>query len=200
MTIKTFEIGDITIDFQPEKVYNSWEHSMEGLLEEDEPLELDGIGGNRQFAPLDALGVDKLRELGIIESQNMHDIEEGHITITELYEREHQAISDGIGEPHMILDLGLRYVVMALLEVGAHPFSSCNAGSFPNDNRHAESYPLVAMYGNNDAISIIKWAAERSGCGLYGTEDPTGMGALVLYSNNIRNFTRMAGQLLHSLD
>jgi|GEM_PF-4529677 len=31
-------------------------------------------------------------------------------------------------------------------------------------------------------------------------EDPTGMEALVFYSNNIRNFTRIEGQLLHSLD
>jgi len=201
MAIKNFELGELAFDYNPDHVYNTWKHSMEGVLDDDEEYdEWDGIGCNRQFAPLDRLGVEQLRELCIIESQHLHDIEEGHMTILAFNEAEDEAISDGRSEPHVILDLGVRSTVMALLEIGAYPFSSCNGGSFHDDDRHTESYPLVAMYGDNDVLDKVEQAAKRSGCGLYGTQDLTGIGALVLYANNIRNFSRMTFQLLELLE
>jgi|SaaInlStandDraft_1057018.scaffolds.fasta_scaffold51714_2 hypothetical protein len=201
MGIKKFEIGELVFEFNADQVYNSWKHSMEGILDEDEEYdEWDGIGCNRQFAPLERIGIDQLRELCIIESQHLHDIEEGNKTILHLHESEDEAISEGRNEPYMILDIGVRSTVMALLELGAYPFSSCNGGCFLEDNRHTESYPVIAMYGENDILHKIEQTARLSGCGLYEAQDLTGMGGLVLYTNNIRNFSRMTFLLLALLE
>ena len=113
IAIKNFELGELVFDYNPDHVYNSWRHSMEGVLDDDEEYdEWDGIGCNRQFAPLDRLGVEQLRELCMIESQHLHDIEEGHMTILTFNEAEDKAISDGRSEPHVILDLGVRSTVI----------------------------------------------------------------------------------------
>ena len=157
MTIRVFDLGEIAIDFNAAEVYNSWEESMRDILDEDEDeefIDLDGVGGNRQFAPLDPIGMEELRELAIIEAQYLHDIEEGHRTIGDIHEAEEELWEEDRAEPYMILDVGVRTVVMALLELGAEPFSSCNGGSFPDDERHAESHPLVAMYGPDDVLAI----------------------------------------------
>ena len=65
MTIRVFDLGEIAIDFTAAEVYNSWEESMRDILDEDEDeefIDLDGVGGNRQFAPLDPIGMEELRE------------------------------------------------------------------------------------------------------------------------------------------
>ena len=80
-----------------------------------------------------------LRELTIIEAQYLHDIEEGHRTIGDIHEAEEVLWEEDRVEPYMILDVGVRTVVMALLELGAEPFSSCARWQFSpmaNDMRN----------------------------------------------------------------
>ena len=62
--------------------------------------------------------------------------------------------------------------------------------------RHAESYPLIAMYGPNDTLSIIEKAAKKHACGLYGTGGFGGKQALVLYTDDVRKFIPLANELL----
>ena len=195
MTIRVFDLGEITIDFNAAEVYNSWEESMRDILDDHEDegfIDLDGVGGNRQFAPLDPIGMEQLRELTIIEAQYLHDIEEGHRTISDIHEAEEELWEEDRVEPYMILDVGVRTVVMALLELGAEPFSSCNGGSFLDDERHAESHPLVAMYGPDDVLGIVENAARKHRCGLYGTNGFGGKGALVLYADDVRKLMAVA--------
>ena len=193
MTIRIFDVGELTIEYNASAVYDSWEESMRDILDEDEEfIDLDGVGGNRQFAPLSPMGMDDLRVLSIKESQHLHDIQEGHRTINDILEAEEELWENDEVDPYMILDVGVRTVVMALLELGAEPFSSCNGGSFPDDERHAESHPLVAMYGSDDVLAIIEDAARRHQCGLYGTDGFGGKGALVLYTDDIRKFISVA--------
>ena len=46
MSINVFELGEITIDFNPSMVYDSWEASMRDILDDDEEfIDLDGVGG-----------------------------------------------------------------------------------------------------------------------------------------------------------
>jgi len=202
MTIRVFDRGEITIDFNPAEVYNSWEEYMRDILDDDEDeefIDLDSVGGNRQFAPLDPIGMEQLRELTLIEAQYLHDIEEGHRTIDEIREAEEVLWEEDRVEPYMILDVGVRTVVMALLELGAEPFSSCNGGSLSDDEYHAESYPLVAMYGPDDVLAIVENAAREHGCGLYGTDGFGGKGALVLYTDDVRKFMAVANEFFDSL-
>ena len=195
MSINVFELGEIAIDFNPSMVYDSWEASMRDIFDDDEEfVDLDGVGGNRQFAPLDPIGMEQLRELTIVEAQYLHDIEEGHRTIGDIREAEEVLWEEDRVEPYMILDVGVRTVVMALLELGAEPFSSCNGGSFPNDERHTESHPLVAMYGPDDVLAIVENAARKHRCGLYGTDGFGGKGALVLYADDVRKFMAVANE------
>ena len=35
MTIRVFDLGEITIDFNPAEVYNSWEEYMRDILDDD---------------------------------------------------------------------------------------------------------------------------------------------------------------------
>ena len=201
MSINVFELGEITIDFNPSMVYDSWEASMRDILDDDEEfIDLDGVGGNRQFAPLDPIGMEQLRELTIIEAQYLHDIEEGHRTIGDILEAEEALWEEDRVEPYMILDVGVRTVVMALLELGAEPFSSCNGGSFPDDERHAESHPLVAMYGPDDVLAIVENAARKHRCGLYGTDGFGGKGALVLYADDVRKFMAVANEFFRFIE
>ena len=193
MVIRVFDVGELMIDFSADNIYDSWEESMRDILDEGEEFfDLDGVGGNRQFAPLEPIGIEALRELSIIESQNLHDIQEGHRKINDILEAEEELWNNDLVEPYMILDVGLRTIVMALLELGAEPFSSCNGGSFPDDNRHAESHPLVAMYGPSDVLTIVENAARKHRCGLYGTDGFGGKGALVLYTDDVRKFVAVA--------
>ena len=203
MTIRVFDLGEIAIEFNAAEVYNSWEESMRDILDDDEDeefIDLDGVGGNRQFAPLDPIGMEQLRELTIIEAQYLHDIEEGHRTIGDILEAEEALWEEDRVEPYMILDVGVRTVVMALLELGAEPFSSCNGGSFPDDERHAESHPLVAMYGPDDVLAIVENAARKHRCGLYGTDGFGGKGALVLYADDVRKFMAVAHEFFRSIE
>ena len=203
MTIRVFDLGEIAIDFTAAEVYNSWEESMRDILDEDEDeefIDLDGVGGNRQFAPLDPIGMEQLRELTIIEAQYLHDIEEGHRTIGDILEAEEALWEEDRVEPYMILDVGVRTVVMALLELGAEPFSSCNGGSFPDDERHAESHPLVAMYGPDDVLAIVENAARKHRCGLYGTDGFGGKGALVLYADDVRKLLAVANEFFRFIE
>jgi hypothetical protein len=193
MTIRVFDVGELTIEYNASAVYDSWEESIRDILDEDEEfIDLDSVGGNRQFAPLSTMGMEDLRVLSIKESQHLHDIQEGHRTINDILEAEEELWEDDEVDPYMILDVGVRTVVMALLELGAEPFSSCNGGSFPDDERHAESHPLVAMYGSDDVLAIIEDAARKHQCGLYGTDGFGGKGALVLYTDDIRKFISVA--------
>ena len=89
---------------------------------------------------------------------------------------------------------------MALLELGAEPFSSCNGGSFPDDERHAESHPLVAMYGPDDVLAIVENAARKHRCGLYGTDGFGGKGALVLYADDVRKFMAVAHEFFRLVE
>ena len=100
----------------------------------------------------------------------------------------------------MILDVGVRTVVMALLELGAEPFSSCNGGSFLDDERHAEPHPLVAMYGPDDVLGIVENAARKHRCGLYGTDGYGGKGALVLYADDVRKFMAVAHEFFRLVE
>lgn len=193
MTIRIFDVGELTIEYNASAVYDSWEESMRDILDEDEEfIDLDGVGGNRQFAPLSPMGVDDLRVLSIKESQHLHDIQEGHRTINDILEAEEELWDDNQVDPFMILDIGVRTVVMALLELGAEPFSSCNGGSFPDDERHAESHPLVAMYGPDEVLAMVEDAARKHQCGLYATDGFGGKGALVLYADDVRKFIPVA--------
>jgi hypothetical protein len=201
LSINIFELGEITIDFNPSEVYDSWEASMRDIVDDDEEfIDLDGVGGNRQFAPLDPIGMEELRKLVIIESQHLHDIEEGHRTISDIRDAEEVLWEEDRIEPHMILDVGVRTVVMALLELGAEPFSSCNGGSFSDDEHHAESYPLVAMYGPDDMLNIVENAARKHRCGLYGTDGFGGKGALVLYADDVRKFVAVAHEFFRFVE
>ena len=201
MTIRVFDVGELTIEFTASEVYDSWEASMRDILDDDEEfIDLDGVGGNRQFAPLDPIGMEQLRELTIIEAQYLHDIEEGHRTIGDILEAEEALWEEDRVEPYMILDVGVRTVVMALLELGAEPFSSCNGGSFPDDERHAESHPLVAMYGPDDVLAIVENAARKHRCGLYGTDGFGGKGALVLYADDVRKFMAVANEFFRFIE
>ncbi len=130
------------------------------------------------------------------EAQYLHDIEEGHRTISDIYEAEEELWEEDRVEPYMILDVGVRTVVMALLELGAEPFSSCNGGSFPDDERHTDSHPLVAMYGPDGVLAIVENAARKHRCGLYGTDGFGGKGALVLYADDVRKFMAVAHEFL----
>ena len=135
MAIRIFDIGELAIEYNANEVYDSWEESMRDILDEDEEfVDSDAVGGNRQFAPLAPIGLEKLRVLSIIESQHLHDIQEGHISIGNIWDEEEALWEQDQGEPYMILDVGVRSVVMALLELGAEPFSSCNGGSFSDDD------------------------------------------------------------------
>ena len=193
MAIHVLEVGELTIEFNASDVYDSWEDSMRDILDEEEDfIDLDGVGGNRQFSPLSPIGMDELRVLSITESQHLHDIQEGNRTISDIQDAEEELWDVGRFEPYMILDVGVRTVVMALLEIGAEPFSSCNGGSFPDDGRHAESYPLVAMYGPDEVLTIVENAARKHQCGLYGTDGFGGKGALVLYADDVRKFIPVA--------
>ena len=201
MTIRVFDVGELTIEFTASEVYDSWEASMRDILDDDEEfIDLDGVGGNRQFAPLDPIGMEQLRELTIIEAQYLHDIEEGHRTIGDILEAEEALWEEDRVEPYMILDVGVRTVVMALLELGAEPFSSCNGGSFPDDERHAESHPLVAMYGPDDVLAIVENAARKHRCGLYGTDGFGGKGALVLYADDVRKLLAVANEFFRFIE
>ena len=201
MTIRVFDVGELTIEFTASEVYDSWEASMRDILDDDEEfIDLDGVGGNRQFAPLDPIGMEQLRELTIIEAQYLHDIEEGHRTIGDILEAEEALWEEDRVEPYMILDVGVRTVVMALLELGAEPFSSCNGGSFPDGERHAESHPLVAMYGPDDVLGIVENAARKHRCGLYGTDGFGGKGALVLYADDVRKFMAIAHEFFRFIE
>jgi len=193
MIIRIFDVGELTIEYNASAVYDSWEESMRDILDEDEEfIDLDGVGCNRQFAPLSAMGMDDLRVLSIKESQHLHDIQKGHRTINDILEAEEELWDDNQVDPYMILDIGVRTVVMALLELGAEPFSSCNGGSFPGDERHAESHPLVAMYGTDEVLTIVEDAARKHHCGLYGTDGFGGKGALVLFADDVRKFIPVA--------
>jgi hypothetical protein len=201
MPIRIFDIGELTIEFNGDEVYHSWEESMRDILDEEEEfIDLDGVGGNRQFAPLAPVGTEELRMLSIIESQHLHDIQEGHRTIGDIREEEEALWELDQVEPYMILDVGVRTVVMALLELGAEPFSSCNGGSFPDDERHTESYPLVAMYGREDVLKIVENAARKHRCGLYGAGGFGGKGALVLYADDVRKFIPVAHEFFRFIE
>ena len=91
MAIRVFDVGELMIEFSADNVYDSWEESMRDILDEGEEFfDLDGVGGNRQFAPLAPIGIEALRELSIIESQHLHDIQEGHRTINDILEAEEE--------------------------------------------------------------------------------------------------------------
>ena len=197
MTIQVFDVGEITINFDASNIYDSWEESMRDILDDEEFVDLDGVGGNRQFCPLEPIGITALEELSRIESQQISDIQTGNRTISDINDAEEELWENERYEPYMILDVGVRTLVMALLEIGSEPFSSCNGGSFSNDVRHAESYPLIAMYGPNDTLSIIEKAAKKHACGLYGTGGFGGKQALVLYTDDVRKFIALANELLH---
>ena len=154
MAIKTFDLDEITVQFDPTLVYRSWEHSMEWLLEEGEEYDLlDAVGGNREFTPMDSIGMDSLNELFEQEKRYIRLLESDNITEEEIAEAEDELHEDDIWRPHLILDVGVRSTVMALLEIGCYPFSSCNGGSFSDKTHHMEHYPLVAMYGEEPALS-----------------------------------------------
>jgi hypothetical protein len=201
MTIRVFDVGELTIEFTASEVYDSWEASMRDILDDDEEfIDLDGVGGNRQFAPLDPIGMEQLRELTIVESQHLHDIQEGNRTIVDILDGEEKLWDEDQVEPYMILDVGVRTLVMALLELGAEPFSSCNGGCFSNDARHSESHPLVAMYGPDDVLHIVENAARKHRCGLYGTNGFGGKGALVLYADDVRKFMAVAHEFFRFIE
>lgn len=201
MSLRTFDIGELIIEYNAREVYASWEESMRDILDEDEEfIDLDGVGGNRQFAPLAPVGLEELRALTIIESQHLHDIQEGHRTIGDIRDEEEALWEQDEFEPYMILDVGVRTVVMALLELGAEPFSSCNGGSFPNDEHHTESYPLVAMYGPDDVLELVENAARKHRCGLYGAGGFGGKGALVLYADDVRKFIAVANEFFRFIE
>ena len=91
MIIRIFDVGELTIEYNASAVYDSWEESMRDILDEDEEfIDLDGVGCNRQFAPLSAMGMDDLRVLSIKESQHLHDIQKGHRTINDILEAEEE--------------------------------------------------------------------------------------------------------------
>ena len=201
MAIRIFDIGDLAIEYNASEVYASWEESMRDILDEDEEfVDLDGVGGNRQFAPLAPVGLEELRMLSIIESQYLHDIQQGHRSIDDIRDEEEALWEQDEFEPYMILDVGVRTVVMALLELGAEPFSSCNGGSFPNDEHHTESYPLVAMYGPDNVLKLVENAARKHQCGLYGAGGCGGKGALVLYSGDVRKFIAVANEFFRFIE
>jgi len=203
MTIRVFDVGEISIDFNAAEVYNSWEDYMRDVLDDDEDeeyIDLDAVGGNREFSPLWAIEVDELRELAIIESQHLHDIHEGHRTISDIHEAEEVVWEEDRAEPFMILDVGVRTVVMALLGLGAEPFSSCNGGCFEGDGHHAESYPLVAMYGPDDVLKLVENAARKHQCGLYNAGGFGGQGALVLYADDVRKFMAVAHEFFRFME
>ena len=200
MAIKTFDLDEITVQFDPTLVYRSWEHSMEWLLEEGEEYDLlDAVGGNREFTPMDSIGMDSLNELFEQEKRYIRLLESDNITEEEIAEAEDELHDDDIWRPHLILDVGVRSTVMALLELGCYPFSSCNGGSFSDKMHHIEHYPLVAMYGEALALRQVEIAAKASGCGLHWVNDMSGMGALVLYADDIRRFADFAKAIIDSL-
>ena len=126
---------------------------MEWLLEEDEEFDLlDAVGGNREFAPMDPIGLNSLNELFEQEKKRIRLLELDDITEEEIAETEDELHDDEIWRPHLNLDVGVRSTVMALLEIGCYPFSSCNGGSFSDKIHHMEHYPLVAMYGEEPAL------------------------------------------------
>lgn len=194
MPIKIFELDEISINYTPEEIYDSWESYMKDVyvdengdeIDEDE-FDYDAIGGNREFSPLDPLGTSDLTELCRVEAQQLEDLHAGQTTTDEIEEREEEMYTDDSYQPYMILDVGVRSAVMALLEVGAHPFSSCNGGCFQDERYHAEAYPLIALYGRLETLKLIESVARSTGCGLY-----SGMGALILYTNDIRRFIEFA--------
>lgn len=200
MVIKIFELDEISIKYTPDDIYDSWESYMkdvyfEGVDEIDEDeFDYDAIGGNREFSPLDPLGDSALMELCRIEFQQLEDLHAGRTTTDEIEEQEEEMYSDDSYQPYMILDVGVRSAVMALLEIGAHPFSSCNGGSFQDEGYHAEDYPLIAMYGREGTLRLVESAARSAGCGLY-----SGMGAMVLYCDDIRKFISLAKELYQSI-
>lgn len=200
MGIKTFELDEISVQFDPRLVYRSWKHSMEWLLEEDEEFDLlDAVGGNREFTPMDPIGFDSLKNLFEQEKKRIRLLELDDITEEEITETENEFHDDENWWPHLNLDVGVRSTVMALLEIGCYPFSSCNGGSFSNKIHHMEHYPLVAMYGDESVLGKVEVAAKSSGCGLHWVDDMSGMGALVLYTNDIRRFIDFASVLIASL-
>ena len=197
MGIDIVEMNKIVIDYDAKNVYSDWLESVKEYSDEDEEdIELDGIGGNRLFDPFDPIGVENLTKICTIEYQQIIAIDSGELNFSEVKEAEEHAFSNDEQEWWMFLDLGVRSVVLAIREIGGFPFSSCNAGCFQDDDkRHSEHYPLVAFYGDQSCIQIVENAARQNGCGLY-----TNGGSLVLYTNDIVNLNRVAADLLESAE
>ena len=42
-----FDVGEITINFDASDIYDSWEESMRDILDDEEFVDLDGVGGNQ---------------------------------------------------------------------------------------------------------------------------------------------------------
>jgi len=199
MPIQTFELDGITIDYDARSVYSTWEHSMEWLFEEygdDEEFDLEAVGGNREFSALWSNGVEAVRDLCALESEQLNSIDVGELTAETIEEIEEEAYDADAFSPHMILDVGVRSLVMAILEAGGYPFSSCNAGSLNDDRYHAEAYPLIALYAPPECLRKIEQAARKNGCGMHCTDAFPQLGALVIYTDDIRNFPAMALDLL----
>ena len=191
MTIKVFELNELVFDYDPNEIHSNWEESVAEYTDEVDFLE--DVGGNRCFVPFDPVGVDYLREICDIESQQITAIGSGELSFAELLDDEEHALSNGEGELQQELDLGMRGVVFAILEIGGFPFSSCNGGCFSDDKRHHSGhYPHVAFYGNQSCIRLIDDAARENGCGLHESSN-----AVVLYTNDIRNLNKVARYLLN---
>ena len=202
MPIQNFELDVIAIDYDARSVYSTWEHSMEWLLEENEfegELDLDGVGGNREFAALWSDGVEVVRDLCALERQQLNNIDAGVLTADMIEEIEEEAYEADTYSPYMIVDVGVRSLVMAILEAGGYPFSSCNAGSLNDDRYHAEAYPLIALYAPPECLLKIEQAARKNDCGMHCTDVFPQLGALVIYTDDIRKFPAMALDLLASI-
>lgn len=171
---------------------------MEWLLddEDEDEIDLEAVGGNREFTALWSDGIEQVRALCDLERQQLNAIDEGSLTVQQIEELEEQAYEADTYALHMILDVGVRSLVMAILEAGGNPFSSCNAGCLNDDRHHAEVYPLIALYAPPECLGKIEQAALITGCGMHCTDVFPQLGALIIYTDDIRKFPAMAEELL----
>ncbi|MDR6530252.1 hypothetical protein J2800_000988 [Caulobacter rhizosphaerae] len=152
-------VDEITIDLVPERL--SWPEP--GTAGHDSAL-----GGNRHYFDLRHVGWrDVSRMIGeeapyLVRLRQASDVEDEMGAIVEELE---ERLVEECEDPLWGLDLGVAVATLALAASGCITFSSCNGGVF-GEERHLESYPLIAFHMRSRIAPLIASAARASGAGL----------------------------------
>lgn len=185
----------IEFDFDPEKV--DWPFT--GLDDEANPVELFA---NMEFFPFREISTNEAHMVTTIEDRQLQRIHSGELKFSEIQNADEEAIENHDAnfweQPWRHLDFGVRGAVMSMTSIGATTITCCNGGSFESlgdDKPHREDYPLILFTGDHHHIRLVEEAARCNNCGLVGAEE-TYPKSLVVYTNDIQNFTRFSYDLL----